>query len=39
LGRVYGLGGRAITGGEIRALYDEMETDTAPTFRFVGVRE
>ncbi len=39
LGRVYGLGGRAITGGEIRALYDEIETDTAPTFRFVGVRE
>lgn len=39
LGCAYGLGGRAITEREIRALYDELDDEAAPTFRLVGVRE
>ena len=39
LGRAYGLGGRAITEREIRALYDELDDEAAPTFQVVGVRE
>lgn len=39
LGRVYGLGGRAIRQGEIRRIFDELEADGAPKFKMVGLRE
>jgi pyruvate ferredoxin oxidoreductase alpha subunit len=37
--RVYGLGGRAITQNEIRAVFDELDQDAPPLFRVVSVRD
>ena len=37
--RVFGLGGRAITRDEIRAVFDELDQPAPAKFRLVGVRE